>query len=46
MATVPEAIRVSTAPDTDDDDIELFLDALKKIVIRSDRSGTAAADAA
>ncbi|MET3647927.1 cysteine desulfurase family protein [Phyllobacterium ifriqiyense] len=39
-------IRVSTAPDTDDDDIELFLDALKKIVIRSDRSGTAAADAA
>jgi cysteine desulfurase len=39
-------IRVSTAPDAEDDDIELFLDALKKIIIRTDRSGTAAADAA
>ncbi|MHC1549297.1 cysteine desulfurase family protein [Phyllobacterium sp. K27] len=39
-------VRVSTAPKTSDDDIELFLDALKKIIARRDRSGAVAANAA
>ncbi|EJN06554.1 cysteine desulfurase family protein [Phyllobacterium sp. YR531] len=39
-------LRVSTAPDTSDDDVARFLDALTKIVARRDRSGAVAADAA
>ena len=40
------ALRVSTAPDTPDEDIVLFLESLRKIVARRDRSTPAAADAA
>ncbi len=39
-------LRVSTSPDTSDEDIAYFLDALKKIIVRRDRSGIVAADAA
>ncbi len=39
-------LRVSTAPETSEEDITLFLDALKNIVARRDRSKPAAADAA
>jgi cysteine desulfurase len=39
-------LRVSTAPETTEEDIALFLDALKNIVARRDRSKPAAADAA
>jgi cysteine desulfurase len=39
-------LRVSTAPETSEEDIALFLDALKNIVARRDRSKPAAADAA
>ncbi|PSH62585.1 cysteine desulfurase [Phyllobacterium brassicacearum] len=39
-------LRVSTAPETSEEDIALFLDALKDIVARRDRSKPAAADAA
>ncbi len=39
-------LRVSTSPETTQDEIALFLDALTKIVARRDRSKPAAADAA
>ncbi|MGO4448906.1 cysteine desulfurase family protein [Phyllobacterium sp. TAF24] len=39
-------LRVSTSPETTQDEIALFLDALTKIVARRDRSKLAAADAA
>ncbi len=39
-------LRVSTAPDTSEEDIALFLDALKNVVARRDRSKPPAADAA
>jgi cysteine desulfurase len=39
-------LRVSTAPDTSDEEIALFLEALKIMVARRDRSKPAAADAA
>ena len=40
------AIRVSTAPDTSDEDIARFLESLRKIVARRDGSKPAAVDAA
>ncbi|CAN7486353.1 cysteine desulfurase [Phyllobacterium sp. LjRoot231] len=39
-------LRVSTAPDTSEEDIALFLEALKNIVARRDRSTAIAANAA
>lgn len=39
-------LRVSTGPDTSDEDTGLFLETLRKIVARRDRSKTAAVDAA
>ncbi|QND53059.1 cysteine desulfurase [Phyllobacterium sp. 628] len=39
-------LRVSTSPDTTQDDIALFLDALTKIVARRDRTKPVSADAA
>jgi cysteine desulfurase len=39
-------LRVSTAPDTSDEEIAVFLDALKIMVARRDRSKPAAVDAA
>jgi cysteine desulfurase len=42
----PGGLRVSTAPETSEDDIALFLDALKDVVARRDRSARSAANAA
>ncbi|TXR47129.1 cysteine desulfurase family protein [Phyllobacterium endophyticum] len=42
----PGGLRVSTAPETGEDDIALFLNALKDIVARRDRSARSAANAA
>ncbi|MEK1887142.1 MAG: cysteine desulfurase family protein [Phyllobacterium sp.] len=45
-ASATGGLRVSTAPDMDEEDVALFLDALTKIVARRDRSKVATVDAA